>query len=159
MTAPITPVVKKQMSLPGARILLVVGAYHRAVLDQMVKGATAAIEAASAKADILEAPGAFEIPGAIMFASGAGAYDGYVALGCVVKGDTDHYDYICAETSRGLMDLSKNGFCIGFGLLTVHSLAQAEERADTRRGDKGGEAAQACLTMIEIKRRFTGARA
>jgi len=155
MSTPVNPAQKKQIVLPGARVLLVVGAYHRNVVDQLVKGATAAIEAAQAKPDLLEVPGAFEIPAAITYASNA--YDGYVALGCVVKGDTDHYDYICTETSRGLMDLSQQGFCIGFGLLTVHTLAQAEERADTRRGDKGGEAATACLTMIELKRRFKGA--
>lgn len=147
----------KAAKLPGARILLVVGAYHSEIVEQLVKGAQAAIKAAGATVERLDAPGAFELPAAIVFASCSHAYDGYVALGCVVKGDTDHYDYICAETARGLMELSRDGFCVGFGVLTVHSLAQAEERADTARGDKGGEAARACLSMIAIKRKYKGA--
>jgi 6,7-dimethyl-8-ribityllumazine synthase len=147
----------KEITLPGARLLLVVGAYHASVVDQLVKGAEAAILKAGAKVDRVDVPGAFELPAAIVYASCSHGYDGYVALGCVVKGETDHYDYICTETARGIMELSRDGFCVGFGVLTVHTLGQAEERADVARGDKGGEAARACLSMIAIKRKYKGA--
>ena len=106
----------KAVKLPGARVLLVVGAYHTGVVEQLVKGAEAAIKAAGAKVDRVDVPGAFELPAAIVYASCSHAFDGYVALGCVVKGDTDHYDYICSEAARGLMELSRDGFCIGFGV-------------------------------------------
>ena len=103
-------------------------------------------------------PGAFEIPGAIAHAARSKAYDGFVALGCVVRGETSHYDYVCGESARGLMDLSiRKRFAIGYGILTVENIAQAEERADPARGDKGGEAVRACLAMIALKRRFAGA--
>jgi 6,7-dimethyl-8-ribityllumazine synthase len=148
---------KAAIKLPGARILLVVAAYHSSIVEQLVKGAEAAIKEAGATVDRVDVPGAFELPAAIVYASHSHAYDGYVSLGCVVRGDTDHYDYICTETARGIMELTRDGFCVGFGVLTVHSLAQAEERADVARGDKGGEAAKACLTMISIKRRYKGA--
>ena len=104
-------------------------------------------------------PGAFEIPAAIAHAAREpAAYDGFVALGCVVRGETSHYDYVCGESARGLMDLSvREGLAIGYGILTVETLAQAEARADPARGDKGGEAARAALAMIALKRRFAGA--
>ena len=147
----------KSVRLPGARLLLVVGSYHSSVSEQLVKGAEAAIKAAGATCDRVDVPGAFEMPAAVIYASCMHVFDGYVALGAVVKGETDHYDYICTECAHGLMELSRDGFCIGFGLLTVHTLAQAEERADPARGDKGGEAARACLSMIAIKRKYKGA--
>ncbi|HRE44806.1 MAG TPA: 6,7-dimethyl-8-ribityllumazine synthase, partial [Terricaulis sp.] len=95
-----------------------------------------------------------EIPGAIALA--CGAYDGFVALGCVVRGETSHYDYVCGESARGLMQLSLEGVAIGYGILTVENLAQAEERADPARGDKGGEALKAAIAMIALQRRFGG---
>jgi 6,7-dimethyl-8-ribityllumazine synthase len=100
-------------------------------------------------------PGAFEIPGAIAHAARAALYDGFVALGCVVRGETSHYDYVCGESARGLMDLSiREGICIGYGILTVENIEQAQVRADITRGDKGGEATRAALAMIALARRF-----
>lgn len=145
--------------LPGARLLLVVGPYYSGVADQLQKGAEAVAREAGATLDRVFVPGAFEIPGAIAFAATSNAYDGFVALGCVVRGETSHYDYVCGESARGLMHLATSaGLAIGYGILTVDTLAQAEERADPARGDKGGEAARACLAMIALKRRFETAQ-
>ena len=141
--------------VPGARLLMVVAPYYRGVADQLQRGAEAAAKAAEAKLDRVFVPGAFEIPAAIAHAARQGLYEGFVALGCVVRGETSHYDYVCGESARGLMDLSiREGLAIGYGILTVNTLAQAEERADPARGDKGGEATRAALAMIALKRRF-----
>ena len=142
------PIVK----LPGARVLLVISPYYRGVADMMQRGAEAVAAEAGVTLDRVTVPGAFEIPGAIKLARKA--YDGFVALGCVVRGETSHYDYVCGESARGLMQLSLKGMAIGYGILTVENLAQAEARADPARGDKGGEALNAALTMIALRRRF-----
>lgn len=141
--------------LPGARLLLVISPYYRGVADMVQRGAEAAAAESGAVLDRVFVPGAFEIPAAIAHAAKTNLYDGYIALGCVVRGETSHYDYVCGESARALMDLSvREGLAIGYGILTVNTLAQAEERADPRRGDKGGEATKAALSMIALKRRF-----
>jgi len=143
--------------VPGAKILLVISPYYRGVADMMQRGAEAAAEQAEATLDRIFVPGAFEIPAAIAHASKANQYDGFVALGCVVRGETSHYDYVCGESARGLMNLSTfEGLAIGYGILTVENMEQAEVRADPARGDKGGEAVKAALSMVAIKRRFAG---
>jgi 6,7-dimethyl-8-ribityllumazine synthase len=143
------------VSVPGARLLMVISPYYTSVADMMQRGAEAVAEEAKATLDRVFVPGAFEIPGAIAQASKTGLWDGYLALGCVVRGETSHYDYVCGESARGLMDLSvRDGLAIGYGILTVNTLAQAEERADPRRGDKGGESARAALAMIALRRHF-----
>jgi 6,7-dimethyl-8-ribityllumazine synthase len=142
-------------SAPGARLLMVISPYYKGVADMMQRGAEAAADEAKATLDRVFVPGAFEIPAAIALAAKTGNWDGYLALGCVVRGETSHYDYVCGESARGLMDLSvRDGLAIGYGILTVNTLAQAEERADPRRGDKGGESARAALAMIALKRHF-----
>jgi len=141
--------------VPGAKLLLVVSPYYRGVADMMQRGAEAAAEQGEATLDRIFVPGAFEIPAAIAHAAKANQYDGFVALGCVVRGETSHYDYVCGESARGLMNLSTfDGLAIGYGILTVETLEQAEVRADPARGDKGGEAVKAALSMVAIKRRF-----
>lgn len=141
--------------LPGARVLMVISPYYREVADHMQRGAEAAAAEAEAVLDCVFVPGAFEIPAAIALAAKTSAYDGFVALGCVVRGETSHYDYVCGESARALMNLSTGeGLAIGYGILTVNTLAQAMARADTARGDKGGEATRACLAMIALRRRF-----
>lgn len=145
-----TPVVK----LPGARVLLVVSPYYRGVAEMMQRGAAAVAAEAGVTLDTITVPGAFEIPGAIKLARKS--YDGFVALGCVVRGETSHYDYVCGESARGLMQLSLKGMAIGYGILTVENLEQAEVRADPARGDKGGEALKAAIAMIVLKRQFAG---
>jgi len=147
-----------QVNLPGARLLMVISPYYRNVADMVQRGAEAAAEAAEAKLDRVFVPGAFEVPAAIAHAAKTNAYDGFIGLGCVVRGETSHYDYVCGESARGIMDLTLQGLCIGYGILTVENLAQAEERADPARGDKGGEATRAALAMIALKRQFEGAQ-
>ncbi|WP_228126727.1 6,7-dimethyl-8-ribityllumazine synthase [Candidatus Viadribacter manganicus] len=144
--------------LPGAKLLLVVSPYYRGVADMMQRGAEKAAAQAEVTLDRIFVPGAFEIPAAIAHAAKANVYDGFVALGCVVRGETSHYDYVCGESARALMDLATiDGLAIGYGILTVENLEQAEVRAEPARGDKGGEATKAALSMIAIKRRFAGA--
>lgn len=144
--------------VPGAKILMVVSPYYRGVADMMQRGAEAVAEEAGATLDRIFVPGTFELPAAIAHASKANTYDGFVALGCVVRGETSHYDYVCSESARGLMNLSTfDSLAIGYGVLTVENLEQAEVRADPARGDKGGEATKAALAMIAIKRRFASA--
>ncbi len=140
---------------PGARLLLVVAPYYREIADQLQRGAEAAAAEGEATLDRVFVPGAFEIPGAIAQAARRSPYEGYVALGCVVRGETSHYDYVCGESARGLMDLSiREGLAIGYGILTVNTIDQAQVRADPKRADKGGEATRAALAMIALKRRF-----
>jgi 6,7-dimethyl-8-ribityllumazine synthase len=142
-------------SVPGARLLMVISPYYKGVADMMQRGAEAAADEAKATLDRVFVPGAFEIPAAIALAAKTESWDGYLALGCVVRGETSHYDYVCGESARALMDLSvRKRLAIGYGILTVNTLAQAEERADPRRGDKGGESARAALAMIALKRHF-----
>src|SRR5215471_3529706 len=137
----------------GARILIVESRYYAEIADALIAGAEREIGKNGAMSERVVVPGAFEIPGAIALA--AGRYDGFVALGCVVRGETTHYDYVCGESARGLMDLSVHKkLAIGFGILTVENEAQALARARPDKKNKGGEAAHACLAMIELKRHF-----
>jgi len=140
----------------GARILLVESRYYVEIADALITGAEREIGRNGAVSERVVVPGAFEIPGAIALA--AGRYDGFVALGCVIRGETTHYDYVCGESARGLMDLSvRNKLSIGYGIVTVDSMEQAKARAFTDRGDKGGDAAHACLAMVALARRWRNA--
>jgi 6,7-dimethyl-8-ribityllumazine synthase len=145
-----------------AHIMMIEARYYAHIADELAKGAIAALDAAGASYERFTVPGAFEIPAAIRFAIEAQArgarearFDGYVALGCVIRGETTHYDYVCAESARGLQHLAlKHTVAIGFGVLTVENEAQALARARADRKNKGGEAANACLAMVELKRHF-----
>src|ERR1051326_7180087 len=143
-------------------LLLIEAPYYAHIAALLRAGAERAAAAAGATFDTASVPGAFEIPAAIAIAKGAGRYDGFVALGCVIRGETTHYDHICAETARALQDLAlRDGLAIGYGILTVESEAQALVRAapadaDKNGRDKGGEAVRACLALIDLKRRFLG---
>jgi len=138
------------------RILVVEARYYAHISDELLKGAKKALEEAQARYEIVTVPGAFEIPAAIRFvATSKNPYDGYVALGCVIRGETTHYDYVCGESARGLMDLSVHRkLAIGYGIVTVDTMEQAKARAFTDRGDKGGDAAHACLAMVALGRRW-----
>src|SRR5579883_3294203 len=144
------------------RVMIVEARYYAHILDEMVRGAIAALDAAGASYERFAVPGAFEIPAAIRFAAeahGRGArearFAGYLALGCVIRGETSHYDYVCAESARGLQELAlQYGVAIGYGILTVENEAQALTRAKVERKNKGGEAARACLAMIELRHQF-----
>lgn len=145
----------KIVSAPGAKILIVAARYYADVVDHLILGAQAAIEAGGADAELIEVPGAFELPAAIALAADGGGFDGYIALGCVIRGETSHYDYVCGESARGLMDLAlTRRLAIGYGILTVEDEAQAQARAAPAGRDKGGEAARACLSIVSLKRRF-----
>lgn len=136
-------------------ILIVEARYYEHISEQLLLGTTAALEEAGARWEVLGVPGAFEIPGAIALA--ADEYDGFVALGCVIRGETTHYDYVCGESARGLMDLSINrGLAIGYGIVTTENGDQAWERAAVDRKNKGKDAAMAALRMVELRRRFAG---
>ena len=143
-------------------LLLVEAPYYQHLAALLRRGAERALMATGATFDAVSVPGAFEIPAAIATAARAGArFDGYVALGCVIRGETSHYDHICEETARALQDLAiRDGLAIGYGILTVENEAQALARAapatDQGGRDKGGEAVRACLALIDLKRRFQG---
>ncbi|MBS0519198.1 MAG: 6,7-dimethyl-8-ribityllumazine synthase [Proteobacteria bacterium] len=135
----------------GARILIVESHYYAEIADALIAGAEREIARNGAISERVAVPGAFEIPGAIAMA--AGRYDGFVALGCVIRGETTHYDYVCGESARGLMDLTiQKKLAIGYGIVTVETMEQAKARAFTDRGDKGGDAAHACLAMVALGR-------
>ena len=140
----------------GARILIVESRYYADIADALIAGAEREINKNGALSERVVVPGAFEIPGAIALA--AGRYDGFVALGCVIRGETTHYDYVCGESARGLMDLTVHKkMAIGYGIVTVDTMEQAKARAFTDRGDKGGDAAHACLSMVALGRRWRNA--
>ena len=137
----------------GARILIVESRYYVDIADALIAGAEREIARNGATSERVVVPGAFEIPGAIALA--ARHYDGFVALGCVIRGETTHYDYVCGESARGLMDLAiRDRLAIGYGIVTVNNADQAWARAAIDRGDKGGDAAHACLAMVALGRRW-----
>ena len=137
------------------RIMIVTSRYYAHIAAELEAGVIDAFKAAGADWDIIEVPGAFEIPGAIAMAAADEEYDGYVALGCVIRGETGHYDLICNEVARALMDLSLAGVPVGFGVLTVENEAQAKVRADRKQKNKGKEAASAVLRMVGLSYQFT----
>lgn len=180
------------------RVLLATARFYPDIADALGLGARAALDAAGAEVDAVDVPGAFELPAAIAFAAGSGAYrgrllgysdtygyapdnyrvelestagamdsggkivpppyDGYVALGCVIRGETAHFDYVCRESAHGLARLSVDRrLAIGYGVLTVETREQAWARAAPGRGDKGGAAARACLAMMALRKRLGGA--
>ena len=141
-----------QPVVPGARLLIVVAPYYRQIADQLIEGARNVAAAAGASADLVEVPGALEVPTAIAMAAGRRLYDGYVALGCVIRGETTHYDTVCNDSSRGITLLGLQGHCIGNGILTVENYEQAAVRAEAAGQNKGGGAAAAALHLIALKR-------
>jgi 6,7-dimethyl-8-ribityllumazine synthase len=136
-------------------ILIAEARFYPHISDLLVAGAVAALEEAGAAYERVEVPGAFETPGVIRHA--LHRFDGFIALGCVIRGETSHYDYVCGESARGLQDLAiHHGAAIGYGILTVENEQQAIVRADPKQKDKGRDAAVACLRMIELRRKFRG---
>lgn len=143
-------------------IMIVEARFYEDIANELVRGAIAELEKAGATYERFSVPGAYEIPAAIQFAvksmdfySGRRRFDGYVALGCVIRGETTHYDYVCGESARGLQDLAlRHTLAIGNGILTVENGEQAWARASVDKKNKGGGAARACLDMIELKRQF-----
>lgn len=138
-----------------ARFLIVEARFYDHLNDLLVAGARGALEAAGHETEVLTVPGALEVPGAIALASESGAYDGYVAIGVVIRGETYHFEIVAGESARGIMALTMDGIAIGNGILTVENEAQALVRADPAQKDKGGEAAKAALALLALKRRFS----
>ena len=139
------------------KLLIVAAPFYRDIADNLIKGAVAEIEAAGGTHDVVEVPGALEVPTAIAISDRLSNFDGYVALGCVIRGETTHYDTVCNDSSRALQLMGLQGLCIGNGILTVENRAQAEVRADPAGQNKGGGAAAAALHLIALTRRW-GAR-
>jgi len=143
-----------------SNILIVEARFYAHISDMLLDGATSAIEKAGAHFERLAVPGALEIPTAIALAAKSGehggkSYDGYIALGCVIRGETYHFEIVASESARGLIDLGINmGLCIGNGILTVENEHQALARAAVDDGDKGGDAARACLALVHIRNRL-----
>ncbi|MER8625582.1 6,7-dimethyl-8-ribityllumazine synthase [Mesorhizobium sp. M1143] len=143
-----------------AHLLIIEARFHDDLADALLDGATSALDEAGATYDVVTVPGSLEIPAVITFAldgmgEGGKDYDGFVALGTIIRGDTYHFDIVANESSRALMDLSvQEAIAIGNGILTTENDAQAWTRAKRSEGDKGGFAARAALTMIAVKEKL-----
>ncbi|MBI1401596.1 MAG: 6,7-dimethyl-8-ribityllumazine synthase [Porphyrobacter sp.] len=137
-----------------ARILIVEARFYAHLNDMLIAGARAALEAAGHTVEVLTVPGALEIPGAIALAAEADLYDGFVAIGVVIRGETYHFEIVAGESARAIMALTMDGIAIGNGILTVENEAQALVRADPAQKDKGGEAAKAALALLALQERF-----
>ena len=145
------------------KILIVEARFYERIQDALLDGAKSALDAFDAEYDVVTVPGALEVPIAISMADEAGQkpagvrYDGYVALGCVIRGETTHYETVAGESARAIMDLGvSRRLAIGNGILTVEDEAQAWARARSNEGDKGGGAAKACLELIVLKQHLAG---
>ena len=150
----------KHYSLPRAsfqnapKVLIVVAPYYQSIAENLLKGAKTEILASNGTFNIVEVPGALEIATAIGIAERLEKFDAYVALGCVIRGETTHYETVCNDSSRGLALLGLQGLCIGNGILTVESFEQAEARADPDNQNKGGGAAAAALHLLSLSHKW-----
>lgn len=150
------------MTYPPPHIMVIEARFYADLADEMLKGAVAALDAVGASYERFSVPGAFEIPAAVQsavrsmeFSPERRRFDGYVTLGCVIRGETTHYDYVCGESARALMDLStRYSLALGYGILTCEDRDQAWARAGIDQGNKGAAAANACLDMIGVKNRL-----
>ena len=139
-----------------AKFLIVEARFYDHLNDMLVAGARAALEDEGHKVEVVAVPGALEIPGTIALAAESGRYDGFVAIGVVIRGETYHFEIVAGESARGIMALTMDGLAIGNGILTVENEAQALARADSAQKDKGGEAAKAAMAMLAMKAQFEG---
>lgn len=136
------------------RVLVVEARFYDEIADALFGGAEKVLQQAGAKIDRVSVPGALEIPGAIAHAANSGQYDAFVALGCIIRGETYHFEIVCNESARGILHLTLEGLPVGNGIITVNTLAQAQERADHARLDKGGDAAMAALHLLSIAQKY-----
>lgn len=136
-------------------ILIISARFYEDIASELETGAIKTLQDEGATYELETVPGAFEIPATIRFAMESNTFDGFIALGCVIRGETTHYDYVCGESARGIMDLSlQNKAAIGYGILTVETAEQAWQRARVSGGNKGRDAAFACLRMVELKQQY-----
>jgi len=140
------------------KVLIVVAPFYRDIADDLLAGARATLDKVGAAHETIEVPGALEVPTAIGQAFRMAHFDGFVALGCVIRGETTHYETVCNDSSRAITLLGLQGACIGNGILTVENHQQAAVRADPGQQDKGGGAAAAALHLIALARRWGGSR-
>ena len=140
----------------SARVLIVEARFYEDIADELVRGAVAVLDDEGVGYERQPVPGGFEIPAALGMAIASNAlFDGYLAFGCVIRGETSHYDHICHEVARGLNQLAiSHRAAIGFGVLTCENREQAWARASVDGGNKGADAARACLAMIALRRRW-----
>lgn len=136
------------------KLLIVVAPYYKDIADNLIAGAVAEAEACGATWEKVEVPGALELPTAISIAERMSNFDGYVALGCVIRGETTHYETVCTDSSRALQLMGLQGLCIGNAILTVETRAQAEVRADPAGQNKGGGAVAAALHLVALSRKW-----
>ena len=137
-----------------AKFLIIEARFYAHLNDMLIAGARAALEAAGHEVEVLTVPGALEVPGAIALAAESERYDGFVAIGVVIRGETYHFEIVAGESARAIMALTLDGLAIGNGILTVENEEQALVRADPAQKDKGGEAAKAALALYELRRKF-----
>jgi len=137
-----------------AKFLIVEARFYDAINDQLLDGARTALEETGHEHETITVPGALEIPGAIALALDSGRYDGFVAIGCVIRGETYHFEIVAGESARAIMALTMDGIAIGNGIITVETEKQAFARADKHRKDKGGEAAKAAMAMLKLREKF-----
>jgi 6,7-dimethyl-8-ribityllumazine synthase len=137
-----------------ARFLIVEARFYDHLNDMLIAGARRALKAAGHSVEVLTVPGALEVPGAISLASDSGQYDGFVALGVVIRGETYHFEIVAGESARGIMALTMDGLAIGNGILTTENEAQAIVRADPAQADKGGGAAEAAMALLAVREKF-----
>ncbi len=153
---------KPDYDASDARIAIVAARFNAAIVDQLIEGATRAFQAHGGREDsllVVRVPGAFELPLAALKFAASGEYQAVIALGCVIRGDTPHFDFVAGECARGIMDASLgSGVPVIFGVLTTANQAQAEERAALARMNKGGESMEAALEMIDLLTPFVPAR-
>jgi 6,7-dimethyl-8-ribityllumazine synthase len=138
------------------KFLIVEARFYDHLNDMLVTGAKAALKAKGHDVEVITVPGALEIPAAIALASESDLYDGYVAIGVVIRGETYHFEIVAGESARGIMALTIDGLAIGNGILTVENEEQALVRADPKQKDKGGEAAKAAMAMLDLRTKFAG---
>ena len=137
-----------------AKFLIVEARFYEHLNDMLIAGARGALEAAGHEVEVLTVPGALEIPGAIASAAESGQYDGFVALGVVIRGETYHFEIVAGESARGIMALTMDGVAIGNGILTTENEAQAIYRADPAQANKGAGAAEAAIALLDLRNRF-----
>ena len=137
-----------------AKFLIVEARFYDHLNDMLVAGAKAALKAKGHEVEVITVPGALEIPGTIAMAAEVQMYDGFVAIGVVIRGETYHFEIVAGESARGLMALTMDGIAIGNGILTVENEEQAIVRADPKQKDKGGEAAVAAMALLNLQNRF-----
>lgn len=137
------------------KILIIESRFYEDIADMLMKAAVTTIERSDYKYETISVPGAFEIPAAVSMAINSGKFGGYVTLGCVIRGETSHYDHVCTESARGLCNLAvQHHAAIGYGIITAENMKQALVRADMKGKNMGGRAAYACIEMMKLQNKW-----